>query len=325
LVSPHRLDRPWHGLVESPVTERPPAYDAGCYLCPGNRRANGEQNPDYSSTHVFDNDYAALSAEAEVAVITSDLLVTQPETGVCRVLCFSPRHDLTLAELSTEEIARVVDTWVAETEVLSARADITAIQIFENKGELMGCSNPHPHGQIWAQRSLPQELAKELGEQTAHYQAQRRTLLSDYLEQERAAGERIVCENDGFTALVPFWAAWPFETLIIARRAVAHLPSLTADERRALADIIRRITVRYDNLFQTSFPYSSGIHQAPCDGDAHPEWHLHMHFFPPLLRSAAVRKFMVGYELLGEPQRDLTPEAAAARLRDQSEQYYLHA
>jgi UDPglucose--hexose-1-phosphate uridylyltransferase len=238
------------------------------------------------------------------------------------VICFSPRHDLSLPDMTLPAIRRVVDLWTDEFMRLGSRPDIGHVQIFENKGQMMGCSNPHPHGQIWAQASLPQEPARELAAMREHFGRHGRTLLADYLALELDRDERIVCANEGFVALVPFWAVWPFETLVVSRRPVPHLGELTTAERDQLADIVKRVTTRYDNLFETSFPYSAGIHQAPTDGAPHPEWHLHLHFYPPLLRSATVRKFLVGYEMLGEPQRDLTAEMAAARLRSTSEVLY---
>ena len=318
LVSPHRMRRPWQGQVEARPAQARAPHDPSCYLCPGNERAAGRRNPAYTSTFVFDNDFAALHplpAGGAADIDDDELLVAQAEGGICRVLCFSPRHDLSLPELTTGEIRRVVDVWSEEYLTLGARDDIGHVQIFENKGQAMGCSNPHPHGQIWAQTSVPREPALETLRQREHHDRHRRTLLDDYLELELRRAERIVCANDGFVALVPFWAVWPFETLVVSRRPASHLGELTDAERGQLADIVKRLTTRYDNLFETSFPYSAGIHQAPTDGAPHPEWHLHLHFHPPLLRSATVRKFLVGYEMLGEPQRDLTPEAAAERLR----------
>ena len=317
LVSPHRARRPWQGQVERPAAVARQAHDPGCYLCPRNERAGGHRNPDYSGTFVFDNDFAALqSGGAQARVSIGDLLVAEGESGVCRVICFSPRHDLSLPGMSLDAVRAVVDLWTEEYERLGERSDIGHVQIFENKGEAMGCSNPHPHGQIWAQRSVPLHAAREGRRQRDHHDRHRRTLLSDYLQIELERGERIVLANDGFVVLVPFWAVWPFETLVVSRRAVPSLSALTDAERDDLADVVRRLTKRYDSLFGVSFPYSSGIHQAPTDGQLHPEWHLHLHFNPPLLRSATVRKFLVGYEMFGEPQRDLTAETAAARLRE---------
>lgn len=323
LVSPHRTKRPWQGQIERQETAQRPAYDPGCYLCPGNGRAGGARNPAYTGTFVFDNDFAALCPDsAALEVDVGGLLVAHGESGLCRVICFSPRHDLSLPEMDVGAIRGVVDVWAEEYERLGCREDIGHVQIFENKGEMMGCSNPHPHGQIWAQSSVPLTAARETGRLEEHFQRHGRTLLEDYLRLELELGERVVCVNDAFVALVPFWAVWPFETLVLSRRPVPHLGALDDRERDGLADIVKRLTTRYDNLFEISFPYSAGIHQAPTDGRAHPAWHLHMHFHPPLLRSATVRKFLVGYEMLGEAQRDLTPETAAARLREQSEAHY---
>ena len=316
LVSPHRARRPWQGRVEAVPSVDLPQHDPACYLCPGNERAGGVRNPNYTGTFVFDNDFAALRPDTPDEVADDGgLLVARAETGICRVICFSPRHDLTLPEMPVGAIRGVVDVWAEEHARLGARPEIGYVQIFENKGELMGCSNPHPHGQIWAQRSVPQLPAREGECQAAHFARTGRTLLADYLALEAARGERMVCENDHFVALVPFWAAWPFETLVVSRRPVPDLVALDGAERDGLADVLRRLTARYDHLFGVSFPYSAGFHQAPTDGAAHPEWHLHLHFLPPLLRSATVRKFMVGYEMLAEPQRDVTPESAAERLR----------
>ncbi|QXD15442.1 UDP-glucose--hexose-1-phosphate uridylyltransferase [Rhodocaloribacter litoris] len=323
LVSPHRARRPWQGQVEKVPPETRPAYDPSCYLCPGNTRAGGAQNPDYPGTFVFDNDFAALYPEVPQAGVEEDeLFVARTEPGIARVICFSPRHDLTLPEMPVEAIRRVVDVWTEQYAELGARPDIGHVQIFENKGAIMGCSNPHPHGQIWAQATLPDLPARELACQRRYFERHGHTLLGDYLARELDRDERIVCANDHFVALVPFWAVWPFETLVISRRPVPDLTALDDDEKTALADLLKRLTTRYDNLFEVSFPYSAGLHQAPTDGRPHPEWHLHMHFYPPLLRSATVKKFMVGYEMLGMPQRDLTPEAAAARLRALSETHY---
>ena len=320
LVSPHRAKRPWQGQVEKPVTDQRPAFDPTCYLCPGNERVGGARNPAYTGTFVFDNDFAALRPGTEAASVNvSDLLVASSEPGLCRVICFSPRHDQSLPDMDVPTIRRVVDLWAEQYAELGSRPEITHVQIFENKGSAMGASNPHPHGQIWAQASVPREGQREGERQAQHLARHGRTLLSDYVALEERLGERVVCANDGFVALVPFWAVWPFETLVVSRRAVASLLELTDTERDQLADVVRRLTRRYDNVFDTSFPYSAGLHQAPTDGQPHPEWHLHMHFYPPLLRSATVRKFLVGYEMLGEPQRDITAETAAERLRSVGE------
>jgi UDPglucose--hexose-1-phosphate uridylyltransferase len=323
LVSPHRNQRPWQGQVEQPAPDVRPPYDPTCYLCPGNARAGGVTNPQYESTFVFTNDFAALLPDTpEASQHTGSLMVAESESGTCRVVCFSPRHDLTLAEMDTNALCAVVDAWVAQYEELAALPYINYVQIFENRGAMMGASNPHPHGQIWATEHLPLHVAHEQEAQLDYYNAHNRTLLSDYLELELKDGARIVCENDHFVALVPFWAVWPFETLIISRTPVGVLPDLNQAGRTGLADILKRLTTRYDNLFNVSFPYSMGFHQRPTGGQEHPEWHLHAHFYPPLLRSATVRKFMVGFELLAEPQRDITPESAAECLRELSEIHY---
>ena len=316
LVSPHRMQRPWQGKREAVAAAPMLAHDPTCYLCAGNTRANGAVNPDYSHTFVFDNDFAALKADAPAKRIEDGLLVAEGESGICRVICFSPRHDLTLAKMTVADIERVVDAWVEETINLGGRPDIGAVQIFENRGEIMGCSNPHPHGQIWATRHLPNELEKEAHRQAEHLLQHGRPLLIDYLAQELEAGERIVFMNEHFVALVPFWAIWPFETMILPRRRIASFDELKAQEKTTLAAALSELTQRYDRLFEVSFPYSMGFHQRPTDGAVHAEWQMHAHFYPPLLRSATVKKFMVGFEMLGSPQRDLTPEAAAARLRE---------
>ena len=316
LVSPHRAKRPWQGQVEQVTPAVRPAYDPTCYLCPGTERAGGVHNPAYTGTFVFDNDFAALRpGDSADDVNVSDLLVARGEPGLCRVICFSPRHDLTLAAMEPAAIRAVVDLWAAQYDELGARPEIGHVEIFENRGEMMGASNPHPHGQIWAQRSVPREPAREGERQLEHFQRHGRTLLADYVALEVERGERVVCANDHFVALVPFWAVWPFETLVVSRRPVRDLRALSPDERDGLAGILKDLTGRYDSVFDVTFPYSAGFHQAPTDGQPHPEWHLHMHFYPPLLRSATVRKFLVGYEMLGEPQRDITAESAAERLR----------
>lgn len=318
LVSPHRAKRPWQGQVERVPPAVRPAYDPTCYLCPGNTRANGEKNPDYTGTFAFDNDFPALLPSAtRHAFDVGGLLLAESESGRCRVICFSPRHDLSLPDMEPAATRGVVDLWCDEYLTLGSDPEIAYVQIFENKGEMMGCSNPHPHGQIWAQRTVPSGPLRELVHLREHFARHGRTLLDDYLRLELSRNERIVCANDGFVAVVPFWAVWPFETLVVSRRPVPHLGAMTDAERDQLADILGRLTRRYDALFGASFPYSAGIHQAPTDGEPHPEQHLHLHFYPPLLRSATVRKFLVGYELLAEPQRDLTPETAAERLREQ--------
>jgi UDPglucose--hexose-1-phosphate uridylyltransferase len=326
LVSPHRTQRPWQGQTERPARPAALAYDPDCYLCPGNRRAHGDINPAYSRTFVFDNDYPALQPDAgQDDIDRGGLIVAQGEAGLCRVICFSPRHDLTLSRMPVDDIGRVVAVWGEQYRALGAMDGINAVQIFENRGAMMGASNPHPHGQIWASRGLPNETAKELASQTDYWSGHRSCLLCDYLRLEREAGERIIFANDHFTVLVPFWAIWPFETMVLPHRHFGGIDDITAAESLALAEALSRLTIRYDNLFETPFPYSIGFHPPPTDGQPHPEWHLHAHFYPPLLRSATVRKFMVGFELLGSPQRDITAESAAERLREVSPRHYLDA
>jgi UDPglucose--hexose-1-phosphate uridylyltransferase len=318
LVSPHRTQRPWQGQTEDAAVPTQPQYDPSCYLCPGNTRAGGEVTPAYADTFVFENDYAALKPGTEEAVLDVDdagLLRAATERGVCRVICFDPRHDLTLATMPVAGIRRVVDVWAAQEAELAARADIGYVQIFENRGAMMGASNPHPHGQVWATEHVPNEPAMELSTQLAYFAQHGRALLADYLALELAQQERVVAHNATWAAVVPFWAVWPFEVLLLPRQAQATMRSLDGVARDGLADILKTVTAGYNAVFDTPFPYSMGFHPAPCDGEEHPEWQMHAHFFPPLLRSATVRKFMVGFELLGSPQRDITPESAAATLR----------
>lgn len=324
-VSPRRTQRPWQGKVEETSREERPEYDPACYLCPGNKRAGDARNPAYASTFVFDNDFGSLLPGTPAKKVRrGNLIIAEGEAGMSRVVCFSPRHDRTLAEMDRAGIRGVVDVLAEEYRILGGKRFVNHVQIFENKGEMMGCSNPHPHCQIWAERSIPVEPAKEMRQMLAYRRAHRRCLLCDYVSLELKLAERIVCANGEFVVIVPFWAIWPFETIVVSRRHNGSLTGLTDRERDSLADIIRRITVRYDNLFRISFPYSSGFHQSPTDGTKHPESHLHMHFFPPLLRSATVKKFMVGYEMLANPQRDITAESAAARLRELPEIHYRH-
>ena len=315
LVSPHRTKRPWLGQKETPPTETRPQYDPNCYLCPGNVRANGETNPAYADTFVFVNDFAALYPDDNVYEPGKpSLLKAAPASGECRVMCFSPRHDLTLAQMDPKDIARVVDMWADQVSELGKR--YKWVEVFENKGAAMGASNPHPHGQVWSSDYVPTIPAREDANQAEYWRSTGRPLLLDVLEEEIAANERIVDLSEHWALLVPFWATWPFEYLLLPRRHITRLPELTPAERLDLAAILKRGLTRYDNLFDSSFPYSMGWHGAPTDGAEHPHWQLHAHFYPPLLRSATVRKFMVGFEMLGEAQRDLTPESAAQRLRD---------
>jgi UDPglucose--hexose-1-phosphate uridylyltransferase len=323
LVSPHRTKRPWQGQEESPDLSALPKYDPKCYLCPGNERAGGAVNPDYDGTFVFTNDFSALLPDLPGGAPKPDgLLVAEPEPGVCRVICYSPRHDLSMARLGVDRAASVVDVWCEEFAGLGAREDVGYVQIFENRGAVMGCSNPHPHGQVWATGSVPMFPALEDERQRGHLDERGECLLCRYLAQELASGERLVLENDSFAVVVPFWATWPFETMILPKAHMTSILDMDQGQRRDLAEAMVRLNVRYDNLFETSFPFSMGIHQQPTDGGDHPHWHFHLHYYPPLLRSRTVKKFMVGFEMLAMPQRDLTPEAAALRLRGLSETHY---
>lgn len=322
LVSHGRLERPWDGRQEPRSGAAPLRYDPGCYLCPGNTRAGGVVNPDYATTFVFPNDFPALTDAATSAPVSrSPLFRRHDVSGATRVVCFSPDHGTTLAQLPEAGVAAVVECWTAQVAELGAR--FPWVQVFENKGELMGCSNPHPHGQIWAMSELPTEAAKEDGNQAAYAEEHGSLLLLDYAREELARSDRVVEADDAWVAVVPYWAVWPFETLLIPRDPVAHLDGLDARQRHGLVRTMRRLLARYDNLFACSFPYSMGWHGRIAGHGSHAHWQLHAHVYPPLLRSAEVRKFMVGFEMLSEPQRDLTPEAAAARLRDVSNRHYL--
>ncbi len=324
LVSPHRTHRPWLGKVEKLPTTNQPAYDPDCYLCPGNERAGGARNLKYTNTFVFDNDYPSLLPDIpNLEMNESDLFVARSEAGICRVVCFSPRHDLTIARMSATEVREVIDVWTTQFQSLEKMGWVKHVQIFENHGATMGASNPHPHCQIWANASLPNIPERELGAFQEYSNSKKSCLLCDYLRLELERNECIVCHNEAFVAVVPYWAVWPFETLILSRRHLAAVDELSAQERDLLADILRRIAIRYDNLFEISFPYSMGLHQRPTDSQLHPEWHFHAHYYPPLLRSATVQKFMVGYEMLSSPQRDITPESAAALLSKVQEVHYL--
>lgn len=324
LVSPHRAKRPWQGQKETITDDTRPEYAPTCYLCPGNVRANGEVNPQYTSSFVFDNDFAALKQE-EIEFDENNettFFKAKPERGISRVVCFSPKHNITLPEMDLLTIEEIIRTWQREYTNLGHVDYINYVQIFENKGSVMGCSNPHPHGQIWAQSSLPTQIEKTQNSLKAYFDKNGSNLLLDYLKKELEAKERIIIENEYFVALVPFWAVWPFETLIVCKRHVTKITDFNTEEVSAYALILKQLTAKYDNLFETSFPYSSGIHQAPTDGKDHPEWLFHMHFYPPLLRSASVKKFMVGYEMMGESQRDITAEKSAQMLRDLSDVHY---
>jgi UDPglucose--hexose-1-phosphate uridylyltransferase len=324
LVSPHRTQRPWLGQLEKTPAAQRPAYDPNCYLCPGNQRAGDARNPVYDNTFVFTNDFSALLPDApETFADAHPLLRAEAERGHCRVICFSPRHDLTLPEMPPHEIRGVIDVWAAQVRELGQQ--YRWVQVFENKGEIMGCSNPHPHGQVWAGSALPNEPAKEDRTQRAHQAGSGSPLLIDYARVEMEQRQRMVIENDQWLAVVPYWAVWPFETLLLPKRHVLRLPDLNEAERNSLAHMLKQLLTRYDNLFEVSFPYSMGWHGAPTDGADYPHWQLHAHFYPPLLRSATVKKFMVGYEMLAEAQRDLTAEQAAARLRSVSDIHFKEA
>ncbi|MBO7055222.1 MAG: UDP-glucose--hexose-1-phosphate uridylyltransferase [Bacteroidales bacterium] len=315
LVSPHRGKRPWLGQQETPARQQLPEYDTNCYLCPGNERAGGVKNPQYRGPFVFTNDFSAITPNISDGNVDDGLFQAKSEKGICRVICFSPYHNKTIPQLSTDEVFQVVKLWQKEYVDLGAKEFINHIQIFENKGAAMGCSNPHPHCQIWAQQSVPEIVTKEDYNQKTYYETKGTQLLQDYVDRELEKKERIVFESKYFVALVPFWATWPFEIMILPKHSKPSIASLNDDELYDFSEMYRIVTCKYDNLFQTSFPYSAGVHQAPTDGKNHDYWTFHMHFYPPLFRSATVKKFMVGYEMLAEPQRDITAEQSAERLR----------
>jgi UDPglucose--hexose-1-phosphate uridylyltransferase len=316
MVSPHRTKRPWQGKSETVTPGNCASYDPTCYLCPGNKRADGSLNEDYTLPFSFVNDFSALLTDTPGGNYDAGgLLKAASVKGICKVICFSPDHSLTLPQMQDADIEKVVNLWQQEFMEIAKNEWIRYIQIFENKGAVMGCSNPHPHGQIWSQSDIPLEIVKETIQFKKYFETTGKSLLANYLDIELQQQTRIICDNDDFVALVPFWAVWPYEAIIISRRHVETVQAFNAKEKRSLANIIKQLTVRYDNLFETSFPYSAGMHQSPVNDEAHPEWHWHMHFYPPLLRSATVKKFMVGYEMLGMPQRDITPEQAASNLR----------
>jgi len=323
LVSPHRMKRPWQGKVEGQTFTNNNAYETNCYLCPGNKRIEGSINPNYSDAFVFTNDFSALLENTPQGEVNeNNLLIAKSEMGICRVICFSPQHNVTLPQLNISSIEKVITLWQNEYTNLSANKNIKYIQIFENKGEIMGCSNPHPHGQIWASSSIPLEIEKETKQQKLYFENHHQSLLTNYLKLEIEKNERIILDNVDFVALVPFWAIWPYETMIISKRQVQHITQFNDKERNSLAVILKQLTAKYDNLFNISFPYSAGMHQSPVNNGEFPEWHWHMHFYPPLLRSATVKKFMVGYEMLANPQRDITPEWAAEKLKSLSHIHY---
>jgi len=316
LVSPHRAKRPWQGQNEEVFGDDRPSHDPNCYLCAGNTRINGEQNPDYKDVFVFTNDFAALQSNSKTFSVNDGLFKAESEQGICKVICFSPDHSKSLADIDVVDINKVVATWQKEYTVLGAESVINYVQIFENKGAVMGCSNPHPHGQIWSQSTLPNEVEKKDHQQQVYFDKNQKSLLGDYLKQELEVKERIIFENEHFVVLTPFWAVWPFETMIVPKKAQKNITELSEDESLSFSEAISKITKAYDKLFNCSFPYSSGIHQAPTNGKPNAHWHWHMSFYPPLLRSATVKKFMVGYEMFGSPQRDITAEQAVAKLID---------
>jgi UDPglucose--hexose-1-phosphate uridylyltransferase len=316
LVSPHRAKRPWQGQNEEISKEERPTHDQKCYLCARNTRINGEQNPDYKDVFVFTNDFAALQKDSKSFSVNEGLFKAQSEKGICKVICFSPDHSKSLADMDVKDINKVIKAWQEEYASLGVNDMINYVQIFENKGAVMGCSNPHPHGQIWSQSTLPNEVEKKDKHQKDYFNKNQSSLLGDYLKQELKANERIIYENDDFVVLTPFWAVWPFETMIVPKKQYTNITEISTTESLAFAEAISIITKVYDKLFECSFPYSSGIHQAPTNGKSNSHWHWHMSFYPPLLRSATVKKFMVGYEMFGSPQRDITTEQAAVRLRE---------
>ena len=323
LVSPQRANRPWQGQTEKRAEEELPAHDENCYLCSGNIRVNGEKNPDYTGVYVFDNDFGSLMKdEVEFSDKSSDFFSLKPERGINRVICFSENHSLTLPEMEVDDIKNVVDVWQNQYNELGNLDYINHVQIFENKGQVMGCSNPHPHGQIWAQSSIPSTVLRTQENLKKYFEKNETSLLENYVKEELEINKRIILENENFVAIVPFWAVWPYETMIVSKRKIENLLFFSDEEKLSLATILKDLTTKYDNLFEMSFPYSAGIHQSPTDKKPHPEWHFHMHFYPPLLRNAEVKKFMVGYEMLAEPQRDITPEQSAEILKNISTIHY---
>ncbi|RSK41900.1 UDP-glucose--hexose-1-phosphate uridylyltransferase [Mangrovimonas spongiae] len=322
LVSPHRAKRPWQGQEEEPSKEQRPSHDPTCYLCAGNKRANGETNPDYNDVYVFVNDFSALQKDSKQFTVNDGLIKAEAEQGICKVICFSPDHSKSLADMNVKDIQKVIHTWQNEYVTLGKQPNINYVQIFENKGAVMGCSNPHPHGQIWSQSTLPNEVVKKDNQQKAYFKTHQKTLLQDYLKQELKLKERLVFENRAFVVLVPFWAVWPYEVMIVPKQPQEDITKLPREETILFAEAISVLTKTYDKLFNTSFPYSSGIHQAPTNGEDNDHWHWHMSFYPPLLRSATVKKFMVGYEMFGMAQRDITPETAAKTLKHLADNLY---
>jgi UDPglucose--hexose-1-phosphate uridylyltransferase len=321
LVSPHRTKRPWQGMQEQGKELKTLEYDSNCYLCPGNTRANNEINPDYKNTYSFINDFSAI-LDVKIENFKDNLLEAHTESGICKVLCYSPNHSLTMSQMDESEIVSIIKLWQKEYKDLGSIENINNIQIFENKGESMGCSNPHPHGQIWAQKSIPTEILKKQNNFKKFYENNNQSMLLAYIKKELELKERIIYENESFVALVPFWAVWPYESMVITKNHRKSILELNEKEVTDYANILKILTTKYDNLFQTSFPYSTGIHQAPTNNEQNKEWHMHMSFYPPLLRSASIKKFMVGYEMFGEPQRDITPEQAAESLRNCSNTHF---
>ena len=321
LVSPHRTKRPWQGMQEQAKELKTLKYDSNCYLCPGNTRANNEINPDYKNTYSFINDFSAI-LDVKIENFKDNLLEAHTESGICKVLCYSPNHSLTMPQMDESEIVSIIKLWQKEYKDLGSIENINNIQIFENKGESMGCSNPHPHGQIWAQKSIPTEILKKQNNFKKFYENNNQSMLLAYIKKELELKERIIYENESFVALVPFWAVWPYESMVITKNHRKSILELNEKEVTDYANILKILTTKYDNLFQTSFPYSTGIHQAPTNNEQNNEWHVHMSFYPPLLRSANIKKFMVGYEMFGEPQRDITPEQAAESLRNCSKTHF---
>ncbi|KAM3599280.1 uncharacterized protein V6R79_003033 [Siganus canaliculatus] len=324
LVSPHRMKRPWAGQVEKPSEEQIPRFDPKNPLCPGNTRPNGQVNTDYNSTFVFDNDFPALQSDApDPGSDQHPLFQSKAARGVCKVMCFHPWSDITLPLMKKHDIVKVINKWVELIEELGTT--YPWVQIFENKGAMMGCSNPHPHCQVWASNFLPNEPALSDRCQRAYYEKHGEPLLLQYVRQEAEKKERVVVESADWLVVVPYWATWPYQTLLLPRRHVLRMNDLTTEEKDGLADITKRLLTKYDNLFEISFPYSMGWHGAPTGphlNEDNSHWQLHAHYYPPLLRSATVKKFMVGYEMLAQEQRDLTPEQAAEKLRNLPEEHY---
>lgn len=316
LVSPHRTKRPWLGQEDKITDKKRISYDSNCYLCPTNKRANRDFNPKYNDVFVFENDFAALEKDIPSFQVDNGLLQAKSESGICKVVCYSPNHSKTMADLTIDEIENVISIWQREYINLGKIEGINYIQIFENKGELMGASNPHPHGQIWAQNSIPNEVIKKDANQKKYFEEKGKTLLEDYISQELDLDKRKVFENNSFVVLIPFWAVWPYEAMIIPKKAQSDISLMNKNQKNDFAEALKQLTMGYDKIFNCSFPYSAGIHQAPTNNNSNEYWHWHMSFYPPLLRSATVKKFMVGYEMFAMPQRDITAESAAKRIKE---------